>query len=176
MLSVPFANKLEIVSKLVDIVLAETLFAVIILVLSVPFANKLEIVSKLVEIVVAEILLAVIKLVLIVLTDRVPPNVIKPEPTIKLFVEIELVEILLAPRKFVLIVLALIFTVVTPPVGENPPAKFRVCAQIVVVDTVNDCILLVKTEDVYTLANVSKPPSLIIVYQFVPLAKKAIAP
>ena len=68
MLSVPFANKLEIVSKLVDIVLAETLFAVIILVLNVPFANKFEIVSKLVEIVFAEILLAVIVPLLIVLT------------------------------------------------------------------------------------------------------------
>ena len=78
--------------------------------------------------------------------------------------------------KFVLIVFALILQVVTPPVGENPPAKFRTCAQIVVVDTVNDCILLVKTEDVYTFANVSNPPSLIIVYQLVPFARKAIAP
>ena len=123
-----------------------------------------------------EILLATIKLVLIVFTDRVPPNVMKPEPTIRLLVDKELVEILLAVNRFVLRRLVLTFAVVTPPVGENPPAKFRVCAQIVVVETVNDCILLVNTEDVNTFANVSKPPSLIIVYQFVPLAKKAIAP
>ena len=87
-----------------------------------------------------------------------------------------LLEILPVPSVFVLIVLALILAVVTPPVGENPPAKFKVCAQIVVVDTVNDCKLLVKTEDVNTFAKVSNPPSLIIVYQLVPFAKKAIAP
>ena len=83
---------------------------------------------------------------------------------------------LLAPIKFVLIVLALILVVATPPVGENPPAKFRVCAQIVVVETVKAVRLLVFTEDVKILAKVSKPPSLIIVYQLFPFARNAIAP
>ena len=55
-----------------------------------------------------EILLATIKLVLIVFTDRVPANVIIPEPTIKLLVDKELVEILLAVSRFVLIVPALL--------------------------------------------------------------------
>ena len=59
---------------------------------------------KLVEILLTEILLATIKLVLIVFTDRVPANVIIPEPTIKLLVDKELVEILLAVSRFVLIV------------------------------------------------------------------------
>ena len=66
-----------------------------------------------------------------------------------------LLEILPVPSVFVLIVFALILAVATPPVGENPPAKFKVCAQIVVVDTVNDCKLLVKTEDVNTFANIT---------------------
>ena len=64
----------------------------------------LEAYIKLVEILLTEILLAVIKLVLIVFTDRVPANVIIPEPTIKLLVDKELVEILLAVSRFVLIV------------------------------------------------------------------------
>ena len=59
---------------------------------------------KVVEMLLTEILHPNKKLVLIVFTDRVPPNVIKPEPTIKLFVDIELVEILLAVSRFVLIV------------------------------------------------------------------------
>ncbi len=135
-----------------------------------------------------EILLATIKLVLIVFTDKVPPNVVVPVPTVKLFADKELVETLQAVTKFVLIVpllfmfcevrtlpkssfptdkllkkpelapilillkllikpkvverlltdilqaviklvlrrFVLIFAVVTPPAGENPPAKFNV--------------------------------------------------
>jgi hypothetical protein len=149
---------------------------------------KLLIKPKVVERLLTEILLATIKLVLIVFTDRVPPSLMIPVPTIKLLVDIELVETLDAVTKLVLIVplllmfcefrtlpksslptdkllkkpelapiltllmleayrkfvemlftdilqaviklvlrrFVLIFAVVTPPAGENPPAKFNV--------------------------------------------------
>ena len=48
----------------------------------------------------------------------------------------------------VLNVFVLTFTVAIPPVGENPPAKFRVCAQMVVVDTFCEVKLLVIIEEV----------------------------
>ena len=76
----------------------------------------------------------------------------------------------------VLSVFVLMFAVATPPVGENPPAKFRVCAQIVVVDTFCEVKLLVVMDDVKIWANESIPPSLIIVYQLFPFARNPIAP
>ena len=68
------------------------------------------------------------------------------------------------------------FAVAIPPTGENPPAKFRVCAQIVVVDTFCEVKLLVVIDDVKIWANESMPPSLIIVYQLLPFARNPIAP
>ena len=82
--------------------------------------------KKFVEMLFTEILHPNKKLVLIVFTDRVPPNVIIPEPTIKLLVDIELVETLQAVTKLVLIVpvLFMFWEVRTLPKSSFPTYRF----------------------------------------------------
>ena len=108
-------------------------------------------------------------------------------PAAKLFVLIltELIEaaiIIFVLKRFVLI-----FAVVTPPVGENPPDKFNEVNVAVPELTLfveifpallifTEVILLVVIDEVKIVANESTPPSLIIVYQLLPFARNPIAP